>query len=349
MPTFKWRWWPFHRYSSWGARRQGRLDGQRNIPAWQNPDQPPYVMELVEAAENDIRLLTQEWLAHDRVLTERMEEAKKLRDTRKEEADKADKDLEEATDRYKELHGTPPPAGTDARLFGYWLLLALLFIFEFPINAIVFRLFEEAEVFTYVATAAIAIALLVSAHQLGHFLREGRWDRIRIGIVIALVIAPILVIGAVARFRQLYLSQVAEEAGGAWSQGMLFAFATFNLIIFIVAMVASYLTHNPLLFAVYRARRQLAKAQKEYTLAQVRYSKAETNRQKIKDIYHTKARQIKDTAQILIQLYRTENLRHRTDRAEFERQGSFQPESFKKENQPEIRIPPDLIEEGNRR
>jgi len=80
MVSFRWRWWPWHRYSLYGAKRQGRLDGQKNIPAWLNPDQPPYVLELVEAAENDIRLLTQEWHERDRVLTQRMEEAQKFKD-----------------------------------------------------------------------------------------------------------------------------------------------------------------------------------------------------------------------------------------------------------------------------
>jgi hypothetical protein len=111
------------------------------------------------------------------------------------------------------------------------------------------------------ATAAIAISLLVCAHQLGHFLREGKWDKTRIAITVVLIAIPILVIGAVAWLRQWYLSQVVKETEGAWSQGMLFAFATFNLLIFTVATVASYLVHDPTLFAVYRARKQLAKAQ----------------------------------------------------------------------------------------
>lgn len=51
MASFRWRWWPWHRYSSWGAKQQGRLDGQKNIPAWEDSDQPPYILELVEAAE----------------------------------------------------------------------------------------------------------------------------------------------------------------------------------------------------------------------------------------------------------------------------------------------------------
>jgi len=61
-----WSWWPWHRFSLWGAKRQGRLDGEKNIPDWQDPDQPPYVLEVVEAAEHDIRRLIEEWHERDR-------------------------------------------------------------------------------------------------------------------------------------------------------------------------------------------------------------------------------------------------------------------------------------------
>jgi hypothetical protein len=329
--------WPWHRYSIWGAKWQGRSDGKKNIPAWHNPDQPPYVLEVVEAAEHEIRMLIEEWHKRDRILRGKEEQSQKHRDEADQRKEKAKDELEKAVDAYRKAHdGNDPPAGTDARLLGYWLLLAFLFIFEFPINSIVFRIFGEAEIFTYVATAAIAISLLVCAHQLGHFLREGKWDKTRIAITAVLIAIPILVIGVVAWLRQRYLSQVVGETEGAWSQGMLFAFATFNLLIFTVATVASYLVHDPTLFAVYRARKQLAKAQDELKQAERDRIRAKTDREKTLDVYRTKAKQIKDTAQQLIQIYRTENLRHRKDREQYEKQGLYQPKSFDKENQPKI-------------
>jgi F0F1-type ATP synthase membrane subunit b/b' len=314
------------------------VDGEKNIPAWHNPDQPPYVLELKEAAEHDIRMLVEEWHKHDRILKGKEEQAQKFRDEADQRKRKAEDELKKAEDAYRKAHdnNAPPPAGTDARRFGYWLLLAFLFIFEFPINSIVFRIFGEAEIFTYVATAAIAISLLVCAHQLGHFLREGKWDKTRIAITAVLIAIPILVIGAVAWLRQWYLSQVAEGTEGAWSQGMLFAFATFNLLIFTVATVASYLVHDPTLFAVYRARKQLAKAQREFAKAERDYIRAKTDREKTLDIYRTKAKQIKDTAQLLMKVYWTENLRRRTDREQYEKQGLLEPEAMKKGNQPRI-------------
>jgi len=308
-----------------------------NIPAWQNPDQPPYVLEVVEAAEHDIRRLIEEWHERDRILKGKEEQAQKLKDEAEQRKKEAEDEFEKAKDTYRKVHeGNDPPTGTDTRLFWYWLLIAFLFIFEFPINSVVFRVFGEAEIFTYVATAAIAISLLACAHQLGNFLREGKWDKTRTTIAAVLIIIPILVIGAVAWLRQWYLSQVAEDVGGAWSQGMLFAFATFNLLIFVVATVASYLVHDPTLFAVYRARKQLAKARKEFEKAERDYIRAQADRVKTRNIYRVRACRIKDTAQILIQCYRTENLRHRTDREQYEKQGSHEPESFKEKNQPKI-------------
>jgi len=109
------------------------VDGEKNIPAWQNPDQPPYVLELKEAAEHDIRRLVEKWHEHDRILKGKEEQAQKFRDEADQRKEKAKDELEKAVDAYRKAHdGNDPPAGTDARLLGYWLLLAFLFIFEFP-------------------------------------------------------------------------------------------------------------------------------------------------------------------------------------------------------------------------
>ena len=270
-----------------------------------------------------VRILIGKWHKCDRILKGKEEQAQKLKDEADRRKKEAEHELEAAKDAYRKEHnGNDPPIGTDARLLWYRLLIAFLFIFEFPINAIVFRIFREAKILTYVATAAIAISLLACAHQLGHFLREGKWDKTRIALTAVLIVTPIFVIGFVAWLRQRYISQVAEEMEGLWSQGMLFGFATFNLI-FVVATVASYLVHDPTLFAVYRARKQLAKAQKKLEEAERDLIRARADRVKTKDAYRARAHQIKDTAQLLIQCYRTENLRHRTDREQYEKEGLY--------------------------
>jgi len=338
MAAFQWRFWPWHRYSHYTVRRMGKLDGEKNIPSWMNPDQPPFVIELVEAAEHDVSLLAQKWHAIDLKLTQEANQARQDRDQARQQADKAGQDLDMANEHYKAAHGVQLPAGTDVRVFWYWALVAVLFLSEYPINAIVFRLFGESEVFTYVATAAIAASLLASAHYLGCLLREGKWDRTRVTLTCVCVLLPIAVIAAVAWLRSVYISRNPQEAQVAWSSGMLFAFATFNLLIFVVAAVASYFVHDPWLLAVYRARKQATKAQERLQRAENRLIRADICRGKTKDMYQAKAHQIKDTVQLLIQAYRTENLRSRTDREQYEQQGSYQPRSFEKQNQPQITV-----------
>ena len=96
-----WSWWPWHRFSLWGAKRQGRLDGEKNIPDWQDPDQPPYVLEVVEAAEHDIRRLIEEWHERDRILKGKEEQARKLKEEAERRKKEAEDEFEKAKDAYK--------------------------------------------------------------------------------------------------------------------------------------------------------------------------------------------------------------------------------------------------------
>jgi len=294
-------------------------------------------MEMKQAGDSDVRLFARAWSEADRRLKAAWLDARRVlvqAERRLKDARDADAD---AVQHYREQHGTAPPAGADSRFTWYWLLIALLFIFEFPMNAIVFRLFGENEIFTYVATAAIALALLGSAHFLGVALREGAGeDRTKRCMVVALVALPVLVIGAVAYLREAYLQKVDETATGLSSGGMWFAFATFNLLIFVVATVASYRVHDEPLMRVYRARKKLAEARAGHEAAERRLAHAHTQREKGFEPYQTAAQQVKDAVQRLTEVYRTQNLLHRPDR---EDHGDESPHPRSFEIYPEVTIP----------
>ena len=91
--------------------------------------------------------------------------------------------------------------------------IVAIVIAEFPLNAIAFRLFGEAEVLTWVMTASLAVTLVLCAHGLGTFLRlqhptmaERRW-------ICVLIALPVLAIVAIAVIRARYLSVAAELTG----------------------------------------------------------------------------------------------------------------------------------------
>ena len=127
------------------------------------------------------------------------------------------------------------------------MLITLILVAEFPLNAIAFRLFGESEVLTWVMTAGLAATLILCAHGLGAFLRvphptmaERRW-------VIVLLVLPALAIVGIAIIRERYLS-VAAAAGGFDALGPVVGsvlFLVINLLIYAGATMLSYLAHAP--------------------------------------------------------------------------------------------------------
>jgi DNA repair exonuclease SbcCD ATPase subunit len=85
------------------------VDGKKNLPVWQNPDQPTYVLELKEAAENNIRQLVEEWHKHDRILKGKEEQAQKFRDEADQRKRKAEDELKKAEDAYRKAHDNNDP------------------------------------------------------------------------------------------------------------------------------------------------------------------------------------------------------------------------------------------------
>ena len=335
--------WFWHPYSDFNVKRRGRWDGEKApaIPPWDEPRQPPFLMALKQAGDNDVRILARRWSTIDQSRKGAWLKAHRTLVGSRKPRVQAEEVLERACDAYRQERGVDPPAGGDSRFFVHNLLMFLLFVFEFPMNAIVFRLFGENEIFTYVATAAIALSLLIGAHYLGTLLREGNFADPRNGIMVACSIAiPLIVIVGIGYLREVYLAQSGFMSSAMSPTGMWAVFAALNLLIYLVATVSSYRVHDPPLVAVHRARRQCAGAQGAYARAERALTRAETRREKKWEAFHTRAHQVKDAVQRLTDVYRTHNLEHRSDRSEAH--GTGYPKCF--EEYPDVTIPPGLEE-----
>ncbi len=322
-----WRWWPWQKFSNWGATRQGRLDGNKNHPPWEESDLPSYINELAEVAnrEADINKLAKGANGEAEPIKVQNQGEDVLQNLKRAE-----------TVCKQKFHPFTPPLVIKTSSFWYKLFIFLLFIFEFPMNAIVFRLFGEAEVFTYIVTFGIALTLLLCAHFLGILLKENDWDKlIRIWGAIGLFVFPMLIIGGVAWLREEYLSTAGEETELLSSLAMYFAFFAFNLIIFFGTMISSYYYHleSPRL-NLYKAKKNLVFAKKKLEGANTAIAIAKSERNIKWKICMRKVEWIKNAAKVLCNNYWTENLRWRGDRKEHEDESesekSFRPLSSKK-------------------
>ena len=165
----------------------------------------------------------------------------------------------------------------------YAVAIFAILIAEFPLNAIAFRLFGEAEVLTWVMTASLAVTLVLCAHGLGTFLRQPHPSMAERRWVMVLITLPVLAIVAIALIRARYLA-VAAELTGLDTLGPVVGSAAFliiNLLVYTGATMLSYLAHAPKdRAAEERAaqKQQMAVAQQELTFATRRVREQEAAR-----------------------------------------------------------------------
>jgi hypothetical protein len=231
-------------YSDWSVRGRGRKDGssQPPIPAWNAEALPPFLRMLCQAGNQDLRALAKEWHNEDRRYKTDWALAGPALESAEKTAGDADEKAQLALDHYEKSNGHRLVVMSSRLRYG--LLVALLCLFEFPLNALVFRGFGESELFTWLMAFGFGVCLTLCAHYLGKFLREQR-TALRLGLSALLVVLPCAAIIGVATLRANYLAQKAGEAS-AWSPDVTIPFfIAWNLILYAVATIASYRHHEP--------------------------------------------------------------------------------------------------------
>lgn len=331
MPWWRFNWNPWGRYTTWGAKREGKRDGLAGIPHWDAPS-AQYALELKQAADYHIREVVEQWQKKDEPLAEKQVEAEQFRDRINDETVKAEKILNTLEEEYKNTFGNPLPEIGFGHFLGYWLFLFIIGICELPLNAVAFRIMGESEIFTYIVTGGLAVGIPYFAHLTGAFFKEASKDRSKLYWALACVGFVVMVVVGVAYIRQQYIARFTEEQGMA---KVAWLFVLINFFLFAVASIASYRLHNPLLFEVLRARKRYRKLRKTLERAAGEVEAIKERRKKILTIYYSIAQSYKDSAQALMQIYYQYNLRHRSENA---RGSTPQPAWTLKANQPQITI-----------
>ena len=236
-------------------RREGKRDGQLGIPTTNEVAHPPALMAIAQRADEAVADLVRWWAGEDARLRERFGANTYGLRTSEEDIRTASADVSDAQERRQTLNThrdadvleQPTPAGARISTRVYVAAIIAILLAEFPLNAIAFRLFGEAEVLTWVMTAGLAVMLVVCAHGLGTFLRleqptmaERRW-------VWILIAVPVLALVGVALIRARYLSMEAAVTGldvlGPVVGSLVFL--VINLLIYTGATMLSYLAHAP--------------------------------------------------------------------------------------------------------
>lgn len=240
----------------WRARRDGRRDGLLGIPTLVEVAHPPALLQIAQRANEALAELARAWAADAGRLRRRSETEELERRSAADDVNVAAASVAGAESRSRssqtradEFAASSPSRGAGARIgpHVYAVAIVAILVAEFPLNAIAFRLFGEAEVLTWVMTASLAFTLVFCAHGLGTFLRaeqptlaERRW-------VVVLVVLPVLTIVAIALIRARYLSLEAQVTGLEVLGPLVgsLVFLVINLLVYTGATMLSYLAHAP--------------------------------------------------------------------------------------------------------
>jgi hypothetical protein len=262
------------------AHRDGRRDGLRGIPNSRGSSAPALV-RIAQRATEELAQLSPILIAdevHQRGTFASSERERRAADDEADQAAIAVADAGRRSDAMAERcdASTPTQSGPRIGRAVYLLGILAILIAEFPLNAIAFRLFGEAEVLTWVMTASLAVTLVLCAHGLGTFLRQAHPSMAERRWIVVLIALPIVAIAAIAVIRARYLSYEAELTGFDALGPMVGSaiFLVINLLVYTGATMLSYLVHAPRDVAAERAEAAAGGAGRDLLLAQRRLTEA---------------------------------------------------------------------------
>ena len=316
MSLSKWgdRFWsPYSRTGArWCGRRDARLDPP--MPRWDTSEPAPYLRQLKEAADLSLGNLLLGLVGKDSPLDDKLQqlvanERALGRDLEKAEAVQAD-----AVGRFESENPGVPASTAEHRRFAYRVIIAFLIACEIPLNAQVFQVLREGQLFNYVIASGIGTLMLLAAHYAGIHLRrrpfETRISTIMFGVAMAL---PLMAVLAIASLRAYYLHvrQLVDAVGEGKAY---WAFLAFNLVMFAIAFYMSWFCHLEGAEEVTRTRRIAERIKKALARTQKALRVTRAARLNLHRKYVAWARQTLDTHWQYINVYADANIRKRNDR-----------------------------------
>jgi hypothetical protein len=197
------------------------------------------------------------------------------------------KQLELAEQRYNAMYdriGRGPAVYIPQWL--YWFFATAIFIGEIPLNALVFAIFGENQVMTWVMAFVIGLSVPLSAHFIGIMFRvksEGLWCANYFKGLISLSVICAALYG-LSTIRTSYLSAFKTDLG--LTDQLVQSTSLFfwlNIAVLGAAIVISYLAHDP--------NPGFETSKHEYQIARKRMEKLE--HQRLKKLKQSRARKIK--------------------------------------------------------
>lgn len=281
-----------NKYSEGKIRALARTDALNSIPSCEGNAPAPFEMELVhsykllaskisvdyqcELEKLDAYIKTSEehatrdyenQIAH----ADRSQKAKLLALEKDTSVTNAKKTLNEAEVRFQNIYSRV--GRLPIEYMPHWLYMifaSLIFIGEIPLNALVFQIFGENQVMTWVMAFIIGLSVPLFSHFIGIKFREHdgeiSWPNLAKG-TIALAVICVALYG-LSVMRTTYLGEFKEDLGitqAIVQSSMLFYYL--NVAVLAAAIIIAYLSHDPI-SGYQKSYREFCKAKKDLEKAE---------------------------------------------------------------------------------
>lgn len=314
---WRWRFWP----PKWPFR-----EPKESQPASSQSEHALFEMALKEAAENDLEILAEEWQRRDLELKppfcEALAEHLHAETALTKETSEAQAAAEEFKAAETSFHELRPPALRPGWMY-FWLIV--IGLCEFPLNSIVFQIFGQEQMETWLVSAGLGVTIPLMADWFGRSLKQSvrsAADRMLM-LVAPVVVLALLTTLAFLREKFFEASEAFRLLGLRIAPGQAVAvFIAINIALFFVATIIAYEgspDDRPLYIIRHRrwkeARRLFHKEMSEAQAAAHRLERAakmlqrsRTMREKIFERFSSQASYVKENADSYVAIYRSVNL-----------------------------------------
>lgn len=257
-------------YSEHNIRSKGREDGESGVPPSTTKDLSPYENEIIHSARLVASAVVSQYRGQLEQIDAQIKGAidsanRKLQDdeNRIQSSYNANRALYEqsyalraARDQYEQAKkrfdvmfnklGRMPIS-----YVAHWLYVIfafLIFIGEIPLNAMVFQVFGENQVMTWVMAFVIGLSIPLSAHFIGIKAREHdkivNWANVGKALVVASII--VIALRGLSIMRHDYLLTMKDALGlDDHIIETSYLFFWLNIAVFGAAIILAYLAHDP--------------------------------------------------------------------------------------------------------
>ncbi len=353
-------------YSIRKVKNKGMKDGRDwqwkfFPPKWpfqetKQPDPPidqeepaEFEKELRRGANKNLSHILHKWHDIDKNLSKNCANAEDRYKNAKAVTEQEGGEHKEAIDNYKtakeKFYSLPMP-NIPAKLF--WIVFVIITIAEIAFNAIVFDVFGQSKIHTYIMAIGLMIAIPWLSDFIGKKLRVEKKFQTTVGLMIVAGIVVFVGLAVIAILREKFFeaNKIVEALGIRWdTNSIILTFFVVNIVLFVSVIVLAYEAGHKDPSEYRRLERNYDKAKKilrsdaknyeeaaeELANARIEFNKAHTEREHEYEKIRAKANEERDVWMSLLQIYRASNMEARKEK--------MKPKSFNADPEELVKLP----------